>query len=157
MGLEYDAIKWKLFIDSFSRSLKAVFLHNGNSFSSLPMGYSVEMKKTQNSMDHSPSCVNYHEPKWLIFGDLKVVVLSEAELFAWQSLKLVVTNFQGNHWSVEYEKEMEELLKSSCLFRAWLSVKLHFLRPHLDYFSKNCEDFSKTFALWKSPIKASGM
>ena len=33
-------------------------------------------------------------------------VLSEDELFAWQSLKSIATNFQGNHRSAEYEKEI---------------------------------------------------
>lgn len=32
MGLEYDATQWRFFIDSFSKNLKAVLLHNGNSF-----------------------------------------------------------------------------------------------------------------------------
>ena len=31
-NIEYDALEWRLFIDSSSRSLKAVLLHNGNSF-----------------------------------------------------------------------------------------------------------------------------
>ena len=44
--------------------------------------------------------------------------LSNAELFAWQSLKPVVTNFLGNHWSVEYKKEIEEPLKTFCHLRA---------------------------------------
>ena len=38
--------------------------------------------------------------------------LSEDRLTAKQSLKLVVTNFLGNHRSAEYEKEIRELLKS---------------------------------------------
>ena len=33
---------------------------------------------------------------------------------AWQSLKSAVTNILGNHQSAEYEKEIEELLKSFC-------------------------------------------
>ena len=32
MGLEFDAMKWRLFIDSSSSSLKVVLLHNGNIF-----------------------------------------------------------------------------------------------------------------------------
>ena len=39
---------------------------------------------------------------------------SEDELSAWQSQKSVVTNFLGNLRSVEYEKEIAELLKSFC-------------------------------------------
>ena len=65
--------------------------------------------------------------------------LSEAELSTWQSLKLVDTNFLGNHWSAEYEKEIEELLKSFCQPEA----QLHFLQLHLNYFPKNCRDLSE--------------
>ena len=63
--------------------------------------------------------------------------LSEAELSAWRSLKSVVTNFLGNHWSAEYKKEIEELLKSFHLLGAQMSVKLHFLLSLLDYFPRN--------------------
>ena len=66
--------------------------------------------------------------------------LSEAELSAWQSLKSVDTNFLGKHRSAEYEKEIEKLLKSSRQPGARMSVKLHFLQSHLDYFPKNCRD-----------------
>ena len=38
--------------------------------------------------------------------------VSEAEMSAWQSLILVVTNFQWNHRFAEYEKTIEEPLKS---------------------------------------------
>ena len=66
--------------------------------------------------------------------------LIEAELSTWQSLKPVVTNFLGNHRSAEYEKEIEKPLKSFRQLEARMSVKLHFLQSHLDFFSKNCGD-----------------
>ena len=50
MGLEYDVTEWRLFIDSSSRSLKAVLLHNGNIFSSISIGHSVQIKESHNSM-----------------------------------------------------------------------------------------------------------
>ena len=65
----------KIFIDSSSRSLKAVLLHNGNSFSSILIGHSVQMKETHNSMDHLSPAVNYQEHTWLICEDLMVVGL----------------------------------------------------------------------------------
>ena len=74
MGLKYDATEWRLFIDSSSRNLKVV-LHNGNCFSSIPIGYSLQMKETHNSMDHFLSAVNYQKHKFLICEDLKVVEL----------------------------------------------------------------------------------
>jgi hypothetical protein len=41
MGLAYDPKEWRFFIDSSSRSLKAVLLFNGNKISSVLVGYSV--------------------------------------------------------------------------------------------------------------------
>ncbi|GBM84390.1 hypothetical protein AVEN_145076-1 [Araneus ventricosus] len=39
--IEYDPSEWSLFIDSSKTSLKAVLLHDGNLFASLPLAYSV--------------------------------------------------------------------------------------------------------------------
>ena len=69
--------------------------------------------------------------------------LSEAEQSAWQSLKSIITNFLGIHRSAGYFKEFEELLKSFRQLRAQMSVKLHCLRSHFDYFPKNCRDLSE--------------
>ena len=44
--LKYDVTEWRLLIHSCCRSLKAVLLHNGNSFSSIPTRHSVQMKET---------------------------------------------------------------------------------------------------------------
>jgi hypothetical protein len=44
-GVEYKVKEWQLFIDSSKRSLKAVLLHNGNNYASLPIGHSVHLKK----------------------------------------------------------------------------------------------------------------
>ena len=74
MGLEYAATEWRLFIDSSSRS-HSVVLYNGNSFSFIPIGHSVQMEEAHNSIDHLLSAVNYQEQKWLICGELKVVEL----------------------------------------------------------------------------------
>ena len=69
--------------------------------------------------------------------------LSAAELSAWRSLKSVITNFLGNNRSAEYEKEVDKLLKNFEKLWARMSVKMHFLRSHLDYFPQNCGDFSE--------------
>ena len=263
MGLQYNATEWRLFIDSSSKSLKAVLLHNGNKFSSVPIGHSVQMKETHDSMDSLLTALNYKDHKWLICGDLKVVALvlglqggytkypcflclwdsraddqhyikrewpsrqslepgshnvlshplvepnkillpplhiklglmknfvkamdregrgfgflqkkfpkisleklkagifdgpqirelikdpmfeqalNSAELSAWQSLKSVIANFLGNHRSAEYEREVEELLRSFRQLGSRMSVKMHFLCSHLDYFPQNCGDLSE--------------
>ena len=42
---QYDPNDWRLFIDSCKRSLKCVFLHNGNDFRSIPLGHSTTLKE----------------------------------------------------------------------------------------------------------------
>ena len=73
LGLRYDGMEWRLFIDSSKWSLKAVLLNKGNKFSSVPVGHPVEMKESHKSMELILSALNYQEHKWLICGDLKVV------------------------------------------------------------------------------------
>ena len=262
-SMGHDYTEWRLFIDSSSRSLKAVLLHNGNKCSSIPIGHSVQMKETHDSMDQLLSALNYHDHGWLICGDLKVVglvlglqsgytkypcflclwdsraddqhyirqewllrqglepglhnvkspppvepnkillpplyiklgliknfvkamdrkgkgftflqqkfprvsleklkagifdgpqirelmkdstfddALSATKLSAWVSLKSVITNFLGKNRCEEYEKEVDELLKNFQKLGARMSVKMHFLRSHLDYFPQNCRDLSE--------------
>ena len=106
-------------------------------------------------------------PRKLLKDPIFDEALSEAELPSWQSPKSVVTNFLGKHRSAEYEKEIEELLKSFLNFRVRISIKLHFLQSHFDYFffkelwrfewRVGLALYTKTFALWKSATKADWM
>ena len=69
--------------------------------------------------------------------------LNPIELSAWLALKSVFVNFLGNHKSSEYQKLVDELMEKFRKLGARMSVKLHFLRSHLDYFPKYCGDFSE--------------
>ena len=69
--------------------------------------------------------------------------LSATELSAWGSLKSVITNFLGNNRCEEYKKEVNEFLKNFQKLGARMSVKLHFLRSHLDHFPESCGDLSE--------------
>ena len=64
--------------------------------------------------------------------------LSEVELSVWQSLLSLLTNILGNYQTAEFVKEIEELLMSFRQLRARISVKLHFLQSHLEYFLMKC-------------------
>ena len=66
--------------------------------------------------------------------------LGGAEFHRWQLLKSVYTNILAKYRSAEYENEIEELQKSFRQLGAQISVKLHFLQSHLDYFQRNCGD-----------------
>lgn len=45
MGATYVANEWRLCIDSSNASLKDIFLHNGNTYASLPVAHSVVSKR----------------------------------------------------------------------------------------------------------------
>ena len=76
---QYESSDWRLFIDSNKTSLKAVLLRNGNQKPSVPVAYSKKTKETfkrsYESMKHLLACIRYHDHKWHICGDLKVVGL----------------------------------------------------------------------------------
>ena len=44
LGQKHEPSNWRLFIDSSKLSLKAVLLHNGNKFPSVPIAHSFHMK-----------------------------------------------------------------------------------------------------------------
>jgi len=64
---------WRLFIDSSSRSLKAVFLHNGNQQPSIPVAYLAQLKEVYNSVKLLLQALNYKHYGWKIIGDCKMV------------------------------------------------------------------------------------
>lgn len=71
-GIEYKKEEWRLFIDSSKTSLKAVLLHNGNTYASLPVGHSIHMKESYENLDIVLNTIKYLEHGWMICGDLKV-------------------------------------------------------------------------------------
>ncbi|GBO11348.1 hypothetical protein AVEN_218456-1, partial [Araneus ventricosus] len=48
--IEYDPSEWRLFIYSSKTSLKAILMHIGNSFASLPLGHSVHLEENYNDL-----------------------------------------------------------------------------------------------------------
>ncbi|XP_074027684.1 uncharacterized protein [Leptinotarsa decemlineata] len=66
--------EWRLFIDSSTKILKAVLLHNGNKFPSIPLAYSVHLKENYNSIKMLLTAIKYTEYKWEVIGDFKECV-----------------------------------------------------------------------------------
>jgi len=75
MGMDYNAAEWRMFVDSSKRSLKAVLLYNGNTAASLPIAHSVTPKETYETLKTLLTSVKHDDHKWLICGDLKVIVI----------------------------------------------------------------------------------
>ena len=74
-GYEHKADEWRLFIDASKTSLKAVLLHNGNKFSSLPLAYAAHMKETYDNMVVLLDKIRYRDHNWHICADFKVIAI----------------------------------------------------------------------------------
>lgn len=71
---EYTPSDWRLFIDSSKRSLKAVLLHNGNVFASVPVGHSVHLKENYENLEELLLRIQYENHNWEVC-DLKILGL----------------------------------------------------------------------------------
>lgn len=73
IGIPFVPSDWRLFIDSSSKSLKAVLLHNGNLLPSLPVAHSVLLKESYESVKMILEKLKYAEYHWPVIGDFKMV------------------------------------------------------------------------------------
>ena len=73
--IEALRIEYKLFINSCKSGLKAVLLHNGNEYPSVPVAYSRVMKETYENMKIVLQEIKYSVHNWYICSDLRVVAL----------------------------------------------------------------------------------
>ena len=69
-------------------------------------------------------------------------MLSDEKKFSWESFKSICENFLGNHLNYNYKQEnyneiMDDLLKSYKIMGCNMSLKIHFLNTHLDFFPPN--------------------
>ena len=69
--------------------------------------------------------------------------MSKTELCAWQCLKAVIQQFLGNQRSSNYEELVENMLEAFQRLGCRMSLKMHFLHSHIDYFPENCGKFSE--------------
>jgi hypothetical protein len=45
LGVVYDVSEWRMFIDSYKRSLTGVLLHNVKKYTSVPVAHSIHLKE----------------------------------------------------------------------------------------------------------------
>jgi hypothetical protein len=58
-------------------------------------------------------------------------------LITWQALKNVTKSFLGNHKAENYHETGSDLLTAYKAMGCNMSLKVHFLGSHLDFFSEN--------------------
>ena len=73
IGILCNTSDRRLFIDSSSRSLKAVLLHNTNQCPSIPLAYSEVMKENYQNVKALLDALNYAQYEWDVIGDFKIV------------------------------------------------------------------------------------
>ena len=73
LRLEHDPAQWRLFTNSLKWGLKAVLLHNGNKYPSLPLAYLVQKKEGYDNVKELLDKINYSKFKWDVWGDLKML------------------------------------------------------------------------------------
>ncbi|KAL6467649.1 hypothetical protein MHYP_G00233260 [Metynnis hypsauchen] len=73
IGITCNPNEWRLFIDSSCKSLKAMLLHNGNKYPSLPVAHSVHLKEEYTSVKMLLGALKYDEYGWEVIGDFKMV------------------------------------------------------------------------------------
>ena len=67
-----------------------------------------------------------------------LTLLQEDEKAAWDSFKFVVKGFLWNRRAQNYEELVNNLLQSYQKLGSYVSLKIHFLQSHLDFFLENC-------------------
>ena len=75
--------------------------------------------------------------RMLINDKLFITKMNDTEKNAWQSFKDVVSNFLGNKKSPNYQTIVEQMLTNFQTLGCRMSVKVHYLHSHLDFFPAN--------------------
>ena len=73
IGIPCIPSEWRLFIDSSSKSLKVVLIHNGNKYPSLPLAHSVHLKETYENVKTVLNVLKYDQYNWEVIGDFKMI------------------------------------------------------------------------------------
>lgn len=69
--------------------------------------------------------------------------MTDIEKAAWISFRQVSQNFLGNNKSPDYKKLVSDMVKNFHTLGCNMSVKLHFLDSHIEYFPDKLGDFSE--------------
>jgi hypothetical protein len=75
LGHQHNTPEWRLFIESSKVSLKAVLLHNGNKYQSVPLAHAFNIKESYDNMKLLLEKIHYEKYNQNICGDFKVIAL----------------------------------------------------------------------------------
>lgn len=100
--IPYERTDWRLFIDSSKRSLKAVLLHNGNKYASIPIAHSVHLKERYENLKLLLDKIKYDDHEWTVCGDLKVISMILGQQGGYTKFPCFLCEWDSrdrkNHW-----------------------------------------------------------
>jgi hypothetical protein len=70
--------------------------------------------------------------------------LNGTEMNAWLSFKRIFKDFLGNHKAADYQDVVHDLLTSYKAMECNMSLKIHFLESHLDFFFRKLQSQRRT-------------
>ncbi|UYV72105.1 hypothetical protein LAZ67_9001826 [Cordylochernes scorpioides] len=147
-----DTEEWPLFVDSSKISLKAVLLHNGNKFPSVPIAHASNMKETYENMKLFLKKIEYERYGWKICSDLIVIAVLRGLQIGYTKFVVFCVNgitekekgitlkksWPNRSVKVEnYRDIVNDLLISYKALGFNMSLKIHFLHSHLDFLPDN--------------------
>ena len=120
------------------------------------------MKNFVKAMDRNGTAFLYLRQKFTLLSDAKIRedvfsspdirsvlrdelferIITDDEQRAWHAFREVVTGFLGNRRADNYKDLVEELPSSYQKLGCNMSLKVHFLSSHLDYFPEKCGSVS---------------
>ena len=164
INIEYKPEQWRLFVDSSSKSLKAVLLHNGNIYPSIPIGHSIHLNETYDNVKCLLDSIQYKTHMWKVCGDFKMLgfflglqggyTKYSCFLCLWDS-RAKNKHFSTKHWPSrnhlevgKYNVKMPALVPRSKILLPPLHIKLGIAKQFvkaLDKKGATFEQISKMF------------
>jgi hypothetical protein len=79
----------------------------------------------------------------LLSDDLFETTMKTVKMEAWNAFKEVIAKFLGNYKDPNYKNIVEKMLEKFIALGWAMSLKVHFLNAHLDYFPENLGNVSE--------------
>ena len=157
MATPCNPSEWRLFIDSSSRSLKAVLLHNTNKCPSIPLAHSVHMKEEYQNIKILLSALKYDQYSWEVIGDFKMVAFLvrlqggfttfQCYLCLWDSRNTAL-HYKKRNWPLRssyeigiYNVKQQPLVDAAIILMPPLHIKLGLIKQFVKQLDTEGEAF----------------
>ena len=113
MGIPCNPSDGRLYIDSSSRSLKAVLLHNTNKCPFIPLAHLVHIKEEYQYIKILLSALKYDQYSWEVIGDFKMVAFLVGFQGGFSKFQCYLCLWDSRNTTLHYKKRNWPLRSSS--------------------------------------------